>query len=301
MVESMEASPVNGSEPATIASGQAVQDHDSGLVDAADVPALGHDEAASMATVELDRFLTALEELSPDDWRLPTVCALWNVQEIVAHVVGAAASYARWSEFARQWNPRVQWPYRRAGFATLDAINQIQVDDRDGARPDQLIAELRTVGPRAIATRNRVPAAVRAIRMPMPVLGVVPIGYLTDLIYTRDMWVHRLDLARATGRPMTLTAAHDGRMIALMMHDLALALAPRLGDLAISFELTGPAGGRFRVGSTNHPSASLRLDALDFAWLAAGRMRASEMRDLVTIEGDGILAERVLDDVSVPV
>lgn len=298
----MGASPVNAPEHAPVAPGQVVlRDHDPSLVDAADVPALGHDEATSMATEELDRFLTALDELSPDDWQLPTACELWNVQGIVAHVVGAAASYARWSEFARQWSPRVQWPYRRAGFATLDAINQIQVDDREGSRPDQLIAELRTVGPRAIATRRRVPAAIRAIRMPMPVLGVVPIGYVTDLVYTRDMWVHRLDLARATDRSMTLTAAHDGRMIALMMHDLALALAPRLGDLAISFDLTDPAGGRFRLGSTDVPAATLRLDALDFAWLAAGRSQAAEMRGLVTVDGDTILAERVLDDVSVPV
>ena len=39
-------------------------------------------------------------------------------------------------------------------------------------------------------------------------------GYLVDIILTRDTWMHRVDIARATGRPMELTAEHDGRIVA---------------------------------------------------------------------------------------
>jgi hypothetical protein len=56
---------------------------------------------------------------------------------------------------------------------------------------------------------------VRAKRLPLPLLGMVPLGYLTDLISTRDMWMHRLDICRATGREMVLTSRHNGRITAL--------------------------------------------------------------------------------------
>src|SRR5712671_5886310 len=98
----------------------------------------------------------------------------------------------------------------RPAFSLNDALNQIQVDDRGAATPADLLAELREVGPRAIATRKRLPAIVRAMRLPLPLLGVVPLGYLTDLIYTRDMWMHRLDICRVTGREMVQTPRHDG-------------------------------------------------------------------------------------------
>ncbi|MDX1382582.1 MAG: hypothetical protein R3190_03005, partial [Thermoanaerobaculia bacterium] len=37
---------------------------------------------------------------------------------------------------------------------------------------------------------------------------------LFDTILTRDTWMHRTDLAEATGRPLELTADHDGRIVA---------------------------------------------------------------------------------------
>ena len=132
-----------------------ISDHDSerrpDFPEAAHIPPLIHPEAAEMATVELKRFLTLLESLAPADWDQPTACPLWNVRQVVAHATGAAAGYARWSEFKRQYSRNVQRPYRQAGFSLLDALNQIQVDDRRGATPADLLTELRDVGPRAIA------------------------------------------------------------------------------------------------------------------------------------------------------
>ena len=63
---------------------------------------LMHREAASMATTELECFLALVGSLESDDWEKPTVCPLWNVRQILAHVTGATASFARWSEFKHQ-------------------------------------------------------------------------------------------------------------------------------------------------------------------------------------------------------
>ncbi len=270
------------------------------LSDATSIPQLAHPEAAEMAIVELERFLTLVESLAPADWEQPTACPLWNVRQVVAHVTGAAAAYARWSEFKRQYSPFVQRPYRQAGFSLLDALNQIQVDDRSTATPAALIAELREVGPRAIATRKRLPALVRAMRLPLPLLGVAPLGYLTDLIYTRDMWMHRLDICRATGREMVQTPQHDGRITALVLRDLTRKLRPKLVGQAVVYELTGSAGGSFRLGGTASPSARITMDVLDFHLLASGRLKAEERSAHLSCSGDEYLADLALDNTHVP-
>lgn len=39
-------------------------------------------------------------------------------------------------------------------------------------------------------------------------------AYLLDVILTRDTWMHRVDLSRATARPLHLTPEHDGVLVA---------------------------------------------------------------------------------------
>ena len=269
--------------------------------DATHIPVLRHDEAADMAAAELGRFLALLESLDADDWSKPTACTRWDVRQIVAHVAGAAAGYARWSEFGRQMSPLSHRPYRRAGLSFPDAFNQLQVDDRAQAAPAELIAELRTVGPRAIATRHRLPALVRALRLPIPMIGVARIDYLTDLIYTRDMWMHRLDICRATGREMVLSTEHDGRIVALVMRDLARDLARKRDDFAVVYELAGPAGGAWRIGRAARVDATIRMDALAFNLLASGRLAADRARALSTtvVVGDEAAAAWALEQTSV--
>src|SRR6266851_4775396 len=279
---------------------QNIDRHDSegrpSLSEAASIPSLTHIEAAEMATVELERFLACVEALAPADWDQSTACPLWNVRQVVAHVTGAAASYARWSQFKRQHSPFVQRPYRQAGFSLLDAINQIQVDDRTIAT----LAELLEVGPRAIATRKRLPAIVRAVRLPLPLLGVAPIGYVTDLIYTRDMWMHRLDICRATGREMVQTPRHDGRITTLVVRDLARKLTPKLAGQAVVYELMGIAGGCWSLGENASPIARITMDVLDFHLKASGRLPAIELASHASCSGDEHIARLALDNTQVP-
>lgn len=266
------------------------------LVHARTIPALAHQEARTLATHELERFLSLVTSLSPDDWEQPTACPLWNVKQMLAHVTGAAASYARWSEFKRQGSAKVQRPYRASGLSFLDSLNQIQVDDRAHATPAALIDELREVGPRAIATRAKLPALLRVLRLPIPGAGgIIPIGYLTDLIYTRDMWMHRLDICRATHHEMNMTATHDGRITALVICDLVKKLAPHLHQASIVYTLTGTSGGIWQFGSRGSVLASIVLDVLDFHLLASGRLSPQEAWSHASIEGDPALAREILN------
>ena len=271
---------------------------ESSVQEARSIPKLTHREAGQLATAELERTLTLLESLSAEDWQQPTACTLWNVREMAAHLAGACAGYASWAEFKRMY---IQNPYIKEADMQVDGINRRQVEDRADASPAALIAELREVGPKAIRTRQRLPWLVRVIPVPFgPPLGTKPIGYLTDLIYIRDMWMHRLDICRATGRDMTLTADHDGRIMALTMRDLGLKLHSQLGGRTFRMELTGPSGGTFDFGQGAAPAVTIQMDTLDFNWLASERMTADEAMLVVSTQGDTEQARWFLAHSAVP-
>ena len=59
------------------------------------------------------------------------------------------------------------------------------------------------------------------------------------VIHSRDTWMHRLDICRATGRSFEQTAEHDGRIAELVMLDVAKALTRKLEGKSIAFDLTG--------------------------------------------------------------
>ncbi len=88
-------------------------------------------------------------------------------------------------------------------------------------------------------------------------------GFLIDVILTRDPWLHRTDIAAATGRPMHLTADHDGLLVA----DVVAEWAERHGR-PCSLTLTGPAGGSWSFGSGG---PVLQLDAVEFCRVLSGR------------------------------
>ena len=270
------------------------------LVQARAILPLSHREAMGMATLELERFLALVTSLSEDAWEQPTACPRWNVRQMLAHVTGAAASYASFAEFKRQNSFKVQRPYRASGLSFLDSLNQIQVNDRAAAPPAALIDELRTVGPRAIATRARLPVLLRALRVPLPALGLVPVGYLTDLIYTRDMWMHRLDLCRATGREMVMTPEHDGRIVSLVMRDVAKKLTATLRNTSMVYHLSGGVDGTWQLGAKVPPATTLHLDVVNFNLLASGRLTPEEAWSCVSLEGEAALAREALKHTNVP-
>src|SRR5262249_60147571 len=89
--------------------------------------------------------------------------------------------------------------------------------DRASLSADEIVARFEGAAPRSVGARRRMPGLVR--RMPIKVDPPFDkdgwrLGYLMDVIYNRDAWMHRVDVSRATGRDMVSTAAHDGRLVA---------------------------------------------------------------------------------------
>lgn len=213
------------------------------------------------ATEEYRRLDVLLRDLGAEDWEAPTDCEEWDVRAMVAHLVGAAESTASVRELLRQ--ARLGRRLRPDG-ALVDKMNALQVAERADRDPDELVAALADAGARGVAARSRIPGPVRAVRLPFgPPLGVRSLGYLMGRIYTRDAWMHRMDLGRATGRGPVLTADHDGRLV----DDVVREWAATHGS-AYSLRLSGPAGGQW---GTPGAGEALALDAVEFCRAVSGR------------------------------
>lgn len=220
-----------------------------------------HETWMGLAATEYARLLDLLGGLDPADWERPTDCPEWDVRAMVAHLVGAAEGNARIREMVRQ----AAVGRRRFPRAMLvDSMTALQVSDRAARTPVQLVADLEDAGRRGVAARSRLPGVVRAVVLPMGIpLGTRPVGYLMDCIYTRDAWMHRIDIARATGRALEVTPEHDGLLTADLVSEWAT-----LHDADFDLVLTGPAGLCRRRGASGE---RIELDAIEFARTLAGR------------------------------
>jgi uncharacterized protein (TIGR03083 family) len=234
-------------------------------IDARAIPRIDHDEAMRITTVEFDRMLAALRELDDEDWAEQTDNSEWDVRAMVLHVLGAAEANGSLTENFSQMRRGKKLFKQIGGHHWVDGVNEIQIRDRADLTVDQITERFEAAAPKAVRMRRRLPRPLRII--PVADLGEpvgrINLGYLMDMVYTRDMWVHRADLARATGKPMSLTAEHDGRIVADLVAEWAAAY-----DHAFVLELEGPAGGRFTAGTGGE---QLRIDAVDFVRILSGR------------------------------
>jgi uncharacterized protein (TIGR03083 family) len=243
-------------------------------------PALPRDVAMRLAAHEYDRFVAQLRELAPGDWTKPTACPVWDVHAMSCHVLGMAEFAASVPERLRQ-----MMAARKAGGLFIDALTALQVDKHIRRSCADVVARLAEVGPRAAAGRRRTPALLRRLPIPdQPVDGKGQmekwtLGYLIDVILTRDTWMHRSDIAAATGRAMTLTPEHDGVLVA----DIAAEWAARHRQ-PCTITLTGPAGGMWTFNGKRDSSATEppEIDAVEFCRILSGRG-----------SGAGLLATRV--------
>lgn len=232
---------------------------------------VSREEATGLAAEEYRRVASLAAQLSPQEWAKPTDCPGWTVREALSHVAGAMAGNS-----LREGSRQRKLAARRAestGRSFLDEMNQLQIDERAGLTEQELTNELRDRIEFAVQARRRIPAPLR--RLPLPTSGDrLTLGELLDVILTRDVWIHRMDVCRATGRPPELTPHHDGRLA-----DVVREWADRHGQ-PFTLRLAGAAGGVFmRAGA----GPEVEVDAVDFCRILAGRS-----------SGRGLLATRVI-------
>jgi uncharacterized protein (TIGR03083 family) len=228
------------------------------------IPPLEHEEAMRLAQAEYQRLIELVDQLAPEDWTRPADCTGWDVTAVLAHLLGMMKLDADPAELARQFSAA----NRRAattGEMRIDALTALQVAEHTHLSTSQLVDALRTAAPEALAARSRMTAEERArVFNPGPPYDEDRTrGYLIDVIHTRDPWMHRIDICRATGAELALSPDHDGRIVA----DIIAEWARRHGQ-PCTVVLDGPAGGIYTQGEGG---ARLHLDAVPFCRALSGR------------------------------
>ena len=224
-----------------------------------------HETWMALGRDAYQRLADAFAGLETEDWERPTPCEGWTVRDLGGHIVGAMRSAARFRELASQQR-EIKARAKRTGENEVDVMTAVQIARTEDLTTGQLVAEMQSlVGP-AVRGRARMPGFLRRAAKLHVVIGSIDekwsLDYLLGRILTRDAWLHRVDLADSTGRALQLDE-HDRTIVG----DVAVEWAQRHGQ-DVDLVLTGPAGGRLRVGAAG---PRVELDAVEFCRVVSGR------------------------------
>jgi uncharacterized protein (TIGR03083 family) len=215
----------------------------------------------AVALAQYEALIAQLEELEPGDWLVVTECDPWTVHDIAAHIAGELV----WTRNPLAYAQLVAtWLRHYRGHSFLDGTNEAAVRARRDWTKDQLLDALRRDAPRAVA-----PGWAR----PLPLAGVANLpryatfGYLADVVLARDCFVHRHDIARATGRTAGFDPS-DTEVVAQVVADLQRAWRGPESTL----RLNGSAGGTWRLGPSETADGPVaEMDAVEFLRHLSGR------------------------------
>jgi uncharacterized protein (TIGR03083 family) len=222
-------------------------------------------EARLLAEEEFKRFADLMASLSDDELTRPTDCPAWDVRTMALHVLGSGDAQASFPQFLHQLRRGVPLNKEIDSHHWVDGMNELQIRERANLSNQELVAQLATIGPKAVKGRWRTPPPMRYMPIPFgPPIGWAPLKYLLDVGFTRDVWAHRIDICAATGHDMHATAEHDGRLVA----DIVAEWAALHGE-PFELVLEGPAGGKFSQGVDGE---RVEIDAFELIRVLSGRL-----------------------------
>lgn len=255
------------------------------IIHATTVAATDRADAAAAYPAVMNALAGAFETLTPEQWEMDTECTGWTVRHMAAHLLGAQEdALAIRTVLWRRMKGRRRYPH----LALLDAANQVQVDDHADLSVLQLCRAYRDNIPRVAHRVGAFPRALAGIAVDKTMApGNAPLrlGFLFNVIYLRDAWMHGMDLARATGQPRAATAA-DALVLAQIMRDAATAWG---AGPAVELVLTGELSGTWQLGDGGS-QAQLRSNGTELCRSLSGRLPAT---GIAAVSGDPGLAERL--------
>lgn len=226
-------------------------------------------DAEAVARAVYEDVIRLLLTLQPDEWDRPTECAPWTVADMVRHLLGAAKGHASLREELRQFLHAARQARDHDG-SNLDAMNDLQIREHAHLSGPELIDELDRVWSAAVRGRMARPELLRRVTVPNDSTGSTPsgtgarikLGHLFDVILTRDVWLHRIDMCRAIGRPLTF-GTHDRRVI----EDVIAEWAERL-DTGFDLTIDAPFVARYQAKDGGE---HLRFDGVELCRVLSGR------------------------------
>jgi len=241
------------------------------------------------------------EQLDETQWKLPTDCPGWSVQDNLAHITG--------TELALLGEPGPPEPDKEFPYVknVVGQLNEPWIESMRSMPGKEVLDRFRD------ATRRRLEVLRAMDADEWDELGWTPAGegpYREFMnIRALDSWVHLQDMRRALGLPgdqSGLVADHAlGRMKMAMGYVVGKKAAAPDGS-TIVFEVTGPTTDTFAVGvdgraallddPPDDPAVTLRMDFETYAVLGCGRRDPAEALSAgeVEISGDRELGESVV-------
>lgn len=230
----------------------------------------GEAEVVDLAAGSLQMFCDVLSTLETEEWEAPTVCEPWTVVDVARHVLGAVESHLSVVEMVKQ---QAAGARRRAAFDgnALDACNAFQVERRRHLTGPEVLGRLRTAAQPAAKSRARRARILGRLSVPLDQGGSsaagmpdrLGLGELYRVTYTRDTWLHRLDVADALGRHVDLDTPVDRRIV----EDVVKDWAERHGR-PFEVRLSGSFDARY-VRGTGGPV--IEIDPARLCWILSGR------------------------------
>ncbi len=247
--------------------------------------------------------------LTEEEWKTPTDCPGWSVQDQVSHLAG--------SETGILGDPDPGHAPSEAALAHTRSEqgrrNEIVVDFRRPWAGEQVLSDFRAKTARRVSFLRAQSDDDFAAEMPTPV-GPAPMSEFIS-IRIMDAWVHEQDIRRALNRPGhydSPAAAHALNRVIRAMPYVAARRAQAPDGATVVIDISGPAGrvcaigveggrGRELEQAPDSPTVRVSLEAETFGCLGCGRWEPDEVlrSGKVSIEGDTALGESIVRQMNI--
>lgn len=248
-------------------------------------------------------------ELDEAQWKLPTDCPGWSVQDNLAHVLGIE------SVILGRPQPEIELPDLPHVKNDLGHSNEIWVESFRSLSGAELLDRFREM----VALRLGMLRSFTEADWSAPSWTPVGEGTVRDLIPFRvlDSWIHELDMRRAVGRPANMESPSARLAIDRLRGILGVIVGSRLrppDGTRVAFVVEGPGGfveayamqdaRAVALDPVPEPvagsvDAAVHMDADTFVRLVGGRGEIDIVAPLVRLEGDASLGHRVLEHMKV--
>lgn len=257
---------------------------------AAATPSIEHLEATWQSIVDV------CSDLTEEQWKQPTGCPGWSVQDTVAHLIDYE------SGALGRPRPDVPLPAERSHLKNpMGESNEIGVEARRSRSGAEVLEELREVAAERSAQMRAMTADDLAQEIPTP----AGTGTVADMLTLRvmDTWSHEQDIRRALGRPGHERGPAVDESVGYWSQFLPFVVGKKAGapdGASVRFQVGEQrvdvvVDGRAKLVAAldGDPTTTIAMPATTFAAHVGGRTDAP---DDVAITGDAELGRRVVDN-----
>lgn len=244
------------------------------------------------------------EPLTETQWKTPTACPGWSVQDIISHLIGIERGMMGMEPTAHR-SGRYDYVKNPIGEA-----NEHEVDSRRSLTGAQVLSEWGDIVTRRTAALRSAEESYFSTSARTP-LGP---GTVADFLLLRvlDCWIHEQDIRRALTMPGNESGPAAQSTIDRLLGTLPMVIGKRSATPegeTVNFRITGPVNRSLFITVLNGRAAvvdsspinvrtSFSIDSNTFVALATGRTTSEAAATHWSATGDQELALRIAQNLN---